>query len=100
MDINSAEMDTERAPLLPPEPGPPETEPTQPKQGNFRLVTACILFMELCERLTFYSITSNMVIFGTNKLGYTTGEAVNVNFIFTGKKCYQRQKFNMFKRFI
>ena len=75
--------DTESSPLLDIAGNSPVVRPRV--TNRFLFVTGCILFMELCERLTFYSITSNQVIFGTNVLKYTTGEAVNINFIFTGK---------------
>ena len=51
-----------------------------------RLVVFCILATELCERLTFFSITGNLVIFATNELGYSSIQAVTVSLIFVGKK--------------
>lgn len=50
-------------------------------------VTLCILFTELCERLTYYSILGNLVIFLTNFLGFGSADAVTITLIFTGT-CY------------
>ena len=49
-----------------------------------RATVIAILFVELIERMTFYSINGNMVLFCTNVLLYTSTQAVTVNLIFTG----------------
>ena len=47
-------------------------------------VVLCILCCELCERLTYYSIGGNLVLYCTNELQYTSADATTVAFIFTG----------------
>ncbi|XP_071808235.1 solute carrier family 15 member 4-like [Asterias amurensis] len=47
-------------------------------------VVLCILCCELCERLTYYSIGGNLVLYCTNELKYTSADATTVAFIFTG----------------
>ena len=48
-------------------------------------VTLFILMTELCERMTYYSIVSNQVLFCTNFLNYQSVDAVTINLIFQGK---------------
>ncbi|EDV27429.1 uncharacterized protein TRIADDRAFT_12575, partial [Trichoplax adhaerens] len=43
-----------------------------------------ILLTELCERLTYYSVSANLVLFANTHLGFTNPEAASINFIFTG----------------
>ena len=38
-----------------------------PRQSIFTCAIVCILFTDLCERLTFYGINGNLVLFATNK---------------------------------
>ncbi|KAK3591726.1 hypothetical protein CHS0354_019495 [Potamilus streckersoni] len=64
-----------------------ETKLVPETQGRLRdriAVIACILVTELCERLTYYSVVANMVLFCTSKLKLTSDEASNVNWVFTG----------------
>ncbi|KAL3877158.1 hypothetical protein ACJMK2_034906 [Sinanodonta woodiana] len=64
-----------------------KTELVPERQGRLRdriAVVACILVTELCERLTYYSVVANMVLFCTSKLKLTSDEASNVNWVFTG----------------
>lgn len=53
------------------------------KSGRVRVVL-CILFCELCERLTYYSIIGNLIIFCTNELGYSSATAAVIVAAFSG----------------
>ena len=57
-----------------------------PRQSIFTCAIVCILFTELCERLTFYGITGNLVLFATNKdhLGMNPDNASILALIFAG----------------
>lgn len=55
------------------------------RKHNWKIATICILLNELCERMCFFSISSNMVIFCTNVLLYTSVEAVTINLVFMGQ---------------
>ncbi|XP_036360636.1 solute carrier family 15 member 2-like [Octopus sinensis] len=48
------------------------------------LSVICILIMELCERLTYYSITANLVLFAKNKLKYDNSISSYIVQIFSG----------------
>lgn len=61
---------------------PSKSQPPEKRQSMF--VIACILLTELCERMTFYSISANLVLFCTNKLGFTSPDATTVQYVFTG----------------
>lgn len=50
-------------------------------------VVCCILVMELCERLTYYSIMANLVLFCTSRLGFSSETANYIVQIFSGT-CY------------
>ena len=51
-----------------------------------RLFTvASILVTELCERLTYYSVVANMVLFCTSKLNYSSKDASVITLTFSGK---------------
>ncbi|PIK49803.1 putative solute carrier family 15 member 4-like [Apostichopus japonicus] len=47
-------------------------------------VVLCILFTELCERLTFYSISANLVLFCTSVLKVESATALTISLAFTG----------------
>lgn len=49
------------------------------------MVALSILTTELCERLTYYSIVANMVLFCTTTLNFTSLEASTVTLVFGGK---------------
>ena len=48
-------------------------------------VAGCILLMELCERLTFYSISANLVLFCSSVLHLDDNVASSVSLAFTGE---------------
>ncbi|XP_045211600.2 solute carrier family 15 member 4-like isoform X2 [Mercenaria mercenaria] len=63
------------------------TVPSKPKgkiTGQRLFVVASILVTELCERLTYYSVVANMVLFCTSELGYTSEQASVVTLVFSG----------------
>eukprot|EP00058_Branchiostoma_floridae_P017459 XP_002602947.1 hypothetical protein BRAFLDRAFT_131838 [Branchiostoma floridae] len=47
-------------------------------------VTICILLVELAERVTFFSVIANMVLFCTVELDYTSATAVSISHVFIG----------------
>ncbi|XP_078660056.1 solute carrier family 15 member 5-like [Branchiostoma floridae x Branchiostoma belcheri] len=47
-------------------------------------VTICILLVELAERITFFSVIANMVLFCTVELDYTSATAVSISHVFIG----------------
>lgn len=47
-------------------------------------VVICILFIELCERMTFYSISGNLVLFCTSVLLTDSPTAATISLAFTG----------------
>lgn len=48
------------------------------------MVVLSILFTELCERLTYYSISANLVLFCTSILKVESATAVSISLAFTG----------------
>ncbi|KAK3091819.1 hypothetical protein FSP39_022886 [Pinctada imbricata] len=52
--------------------------------GDKLLVVACILLCELCERLTYYSVVANLVLFCTSKLKLSSSDASSVSLVFSG----------------
>ncbi|XP_033123110.1 solute carrier family 15 member 4-like [Anneissia japonica] len=83
------EVDSERAPLIlkkgsvKVEENEDEKEVSIINSGRMKIVL-CILCCELCERLTYYSVVANLVVYCTNTLGYTSADAVTVSLVFSG----------------
>ncbi|KAH3862535.1 solute carrier family 15 member 4-like isoform X2 [Dreissena polymorpha] len=66
-----------------------DLEEARPKQTaritGRRLFTVCsILVTELCERLTYYSVVANMVLFCTDKLKISSDSASVITLVFSG----------------
>ena len=47
-------------------------------------VTSCILVTELCECLTFYGLTANLLLFASNELDLNSPWPSTVNYLFHG----------------
>jgi len=45
---------------------------------------ACILLTELCERLVYYSVLANMILFCTSTLEMSSTTAATINLVFSG----------------
>ncbi len=56
-----------------------------PRRVREKATVLCVLFVELIERMTYYSIGGNMVLFATNVLLYSSTQAVTIHLIFSGK---------------
>ncbi|XP_053384813.1 solute carrier family 15 member 4-like [Mercenaria mercenaria] len=52
--------------------------------GQRLFVVASILVTELCERLTYYSVVANMVLYCTAKLDYNSDQASVITLVFSG----------------
>ncbi|KAL8604550.1 hypothetical protein ACOMHN_015834 [Nucella lapillus] len=50
-------------------------------------VVLCILATELCERLAYYSVVANLVLFCTSVLGFTSNDATTITLVFSGAFC-------------
>ena len=56
----------------------------RPNFGPKLPVTLCILFTELCERLVYYGVAGNLLVFLTNNLNIDSALASSIVLVFTG----------------
>lgn len=56
----------------------------RPNFGPKLPVTLCILFTELCERLVYYGVAGNLLVFLTNNLDVNSALASSIVLVFTG----------------
>ncbi|XP_053384777.1 solute carrier family 15 member 4-like [Mercenaria mercenaria] len=65
-----------------------EANALEAKRTGQRLsVVASILVTELCERLAYYSVVANMVLYCTAKLDYNSDQASIITLVFSGTVC-------------
>ncbi|XP_046366557.1 solute carrier family 15 member 4-like isoform X2 [Haliotis rufescens] len=58
---------------------------TKVKLGPTKVfVVTSILICELCERLTYYSIVANLILFCTSTLKYSSPDAATISLVFSG----------------
>ena len=62
--------------------GTGEIKPRFTKQKM--LVVGCVLMTELCERLTYYSVVANMILYCTSSLNMSSTDAARINLVFSG----------------
>jgi hypothetical protein len=69
-----------------------EATERRPMSRQQLLVVGCILACELCERLTYYSVTANVVLFCTTVLKLESTTAATVTLVFSGKSHFLKSR--------
>ena len=69
-----------------------------PRKSIFSCAVICILFTELCERLTYYGILGNLVLFitATDQLKLSPQEASTISYVFQGGLYSNQIKWTLF----
>ncbi|CAC5373165.1 SLC15A3_4 [Mytilus coruscus] len=49
-----------------------------------RIAVVCILLTVMCERLAYYSVVANLILYCTSSLGISSSTATEINLVFTG----------------
>ncbi|XP_071129676.1 solute carrier family 15 member 4-like isoform X1 [Mytilus edulis] len=49
-----------------------------------RIAVVCIILTVMCERLAYYSVVANLILYCHSKLGISSTKATDINLIFTG----------------
>ncbi|CAG2248766.1 PHT [Mytilus edulis] len=49
-----------------------------------RIAVVCIILTVMCERLAYYSVVANLILYCHSKLGLSSTKATDINLIFTG----------------
>ena len=62
-------------------------------------VTLCILFAELCERLTFYGVAGNLLLFCKQDLNMSSATGSTLVLVFGGMHLYNKN-WNQLKSFV
>ncbi|CAL1529876.1 unnamed protein product [Lymnaea stagnalis] len=78
--VSLSELDSEAVPLVS---GPSEKVSLRTNKKTF-LVTLCILITEMCERLTYYSVSAGLILFSTSHLDIGQSDATTINQVFSG----------------
>ncbi|CAH1243902.1 SLC15A4 [Branchiostoma lanceolatum] len=70
--------------------GRDDSPPREPWNNNGVpvFITFCIFMVEVCERIAYYAIVSNLVLYCTRDLDYTSTEAVIISLVFSGSGCF------------
>ena len=71
------------------------SSPDQRPEAKIRyLVVLCILFVELCERLTFFGVAANLVFYCKDILKLTSPLPSTITLAFQGIICVFQKHFN------